>query len=116
MSRNGRIHLRCELGCIAMIADSKFSVNRGLIVKVIEPMGLLHWPEIDWTVIPVWRVKVLAQGHTICYHLPRKGELRYVKVGLVPDRFLKALTPLSGQQRFEFEDYEPEPNLEPMAL
>jgi hypothetical protein len=116
MSRNGHIPLRCELGSIAMITNSKFSVNRGLIVKIIEPMGLMHWPEIDWDVIPVWRVKVLAQGHTICYHLPKKGELRHEKVGLVPDRFLRCLTPLSGQMRFEFEDYEPEPDLEPMAL
>ena len=99
-----------------MITDSKFSINRGLIVKVIEPMGLMHWIDIDWGVIPVWRVKVIAQGHTICYHLPRKGELRYEKVCLVPDRFMRSLTPLSGQLRFEFEDYEPEPDLELMSL
>ena len=116
MSRNGQIYLRCELGCIAMITDSKFSVNRGLIVKVIEPMGLMRWPGFDTEVMPIWRVQVLAQGHTICYHLPKKGELRQEKVGLVPDRFLRCLTPLSGQMRFEFEDYEPEPNLELMAL
>ena len=116
MSRNGNIPLHCELGSIAMITQGKFSINKGIIVKVIEPMGLMHWPDIDWGVIPVWRVKVLAQGHTICYHLPNKGELRHERVGLVPDRFLRCLTPLSGQMRFEFEDYEPEPNLEPMAL
>ena len=43
MSRNGHIHLNCELGSIAIITRSKFSVNRGIIVKVIEPMGLMHW-------------------------------------------------------------------------
>ena len=116
MSRNGNIHLNCELGCIAMITNSKFSVNRGLIVKVIEPMGLMRWPDFGLSVFPVWRVQVLAQGHTICYHLPKKGELRHEKVGLVPDRFMRSLTPLSGQLRFEFEDYEPEPDLEPMAM
>jgi len=116
MSRNGYIHLRCELGSIAMITNSKFSVNRGLIVKVIEPMGLMRWPGFDTEVMPIWRVQVLAQGHRICYHLPKKGELRHERVGLVPDRFLRCLTPLSGQLRFEFEDYEPEPHLEPMAL
>jgi len=116
MSRNGHIPFNCELGCIAMIVKSKFSINQGIIVKVIEPMGLMHWPDIDWGVIPVWRVQVLAQGHTICYHLPIKGKLRHEKVGLVPDRFLRSLTPLSGQLRFEFEDYEPEPDLERMAL
>ncbi|MBT8571775.1 hypothetical protein G6657_08845 [Polynucleobacter paneuropaeus] len=56
MSRNGHIHLRCELGCIAMITDSKFSVNRGLIVKVIEPMGLMRWPGFDTEAMPIWRV------------------------------------------------------------
>jgi hypothetical protein len=57
-----------------------------------------------------------AKPHTINLYCPKKGELRHEKVGLVPDRFLRCLTPLSGQMRFEFEDYEPEPNLEPIAL
>lgn len=116
MSRNGYVHLRCELGCYAVIVDSKFSVNRGIIVKVIEPMGLMHWPGYEYTVIPVWRVKVLSQGTTLCYHLPIKGELLQQRSGLIPDRFLRPLTPLSGQLRFEFEDYEPEPQLELMTL
>ena len=41
MSRNGDIKLNCELGCVAMITRSKFSINQGIIVKVIEPMGLM---------------------------------------------------------------------------
>lgn len=116
MSRNGNIYMRCELGTIAMIVNSKFSINRGIIVKVIEPMGLMHWPDVDWGIIPVWRVQVLCKQSSIRYHLPRKGELRRERIGLVPDRFLRPLTPLTGQMRFEFEDYEPEPDLEPMAL
>lgn len=116
MSRNGHIHMRCELGGIAMIVNSKFSINRGLIVKIIEPMGLMRWPGFDTSVIPVWRVKVLCKESCIRYHLPRKGELRKETMGLVPDRFLRSLTPLTGQMRFEFEDYEPEPDIELMAL
>jgi len=116
MSRSDPIPLHCELGSVAMIIKSKFSVNRGIIVQVIEPMGLLPWPEIDNEVIPVWRVKVICKKSAICYHFPKKGELRKEKVGLVPDRFLRSLTPLTGQLRFKFEDCEPEPNLEPMAL
>ena len=116
MSRNGQIPMRCELGGTAIIVNSKFSINRGIIVKVIEPMGLMHWPDIDWGIVPVWRVQVLCRKSSIRYHLPRKGELRKERIGLVPDRFLCSLTPLTGQMRFEFEDYEPEPNLEPMAL
>ena len=116
MSRNGFIHMRCELGGIALIVNSKFSVNRGIIVKVIEPMGLMRWPGFGTEVMPIWRVQVLCDQSKICYHLPNKGELRHEKTGLVPDRFLRSLTPLTGQMRFEFEDYEPEPNLEPMAL
>lgn len=116
MSRNGHMVYRCEMGCIAMITKSKFSVNRGIIVQVIEPMGLMRWPGFFTQVIPVWRVKVLSQTHTLCYHLPQKGELRYEQVGLVPDGFMQSLTPLSGQLRFEFEDYEPEPDIEPACL
>lgn len=116
MSRNGHIDLNCELGCIAMIMKSKFSINQGIIVKVIEPMGLMHWPDFGTGLTPVWRVEVLCKKSAIRYHLPRKGELRKEKIGLVPDRFLRPLTPPTGQLRFEFEDYEPEPDLEPMAL
>jgi len=116
MSRNGHISMRCELGGTAIIVNSKFSINRGIIVKVIEPMGLMQWPDIDGGVVPVWRVQVLCKKSAIRYHLPRKGELRKEKIGLVPDQFLCSLTPLTGQLRFEFEGYEPEPNLEYMAL
>jgi hypothetical protein len=116
MSRNGDIPVRCELGGIAIIVKSKFSINRGIIVKVIEPMGLMTWPGFGTGLTPVWRVQVLCSKSSIRYHLPRKGELRKEKIGLVPDRFLCSLTPLTGQLRFEFEDYEPEPDLEPMAL
>ena len=116
MSRNGDIRLHCELGSIAMITKSKFSINKGIIVKVIEPMGLMRWPGFGLRVTPVWRVRVLCKQTTICYHLPKKGELRREVVGLVPDQFLRSLTPLTGQLRFEFEDYEPEPVIEPMAL
>lgn len=116
MSRNGHIHLNCELGSIAIITRSKFSVNRGIIVKVIEPMGLMRWPGIDYAVIPVWRVEVMCKKTKLCYHLPQKGELRRERTGLIPDRYMRAITPLTGQLRFEFEDYEPEPELEPMAL
>ena len=116
MSRNGEVYQRCELGSIAMITKSKFSINQGIIVKVIEPMGLMRWPGFGTQVIVIWRVEVLSQERMIRYLLPRKGVLLREKIGLVPDRFLRPLTPLTGQLRFEFEDYEPEPDLEPMAL
>lgn len=116
MSRSGHIALHCELGSIAMITKSKFSVNRGIIVQVIEPMGFMRWPDFDAQIIPVWRVKVISQKHALCYHLPQKGELRSEQVGLVPDRFLRSLTPLSGQLRFEFEDDEKQPRIEPASL
>lgn len=116
MSRNGNIRIRCELGCIATITKSKFSINQGIIVRVIEPMGLMRWPGFGTEVIVIWRVEVLCQESAIRYHLPRKGELRKQKIGLVPDRFMRPITPLTGQMRFEFEDYEPEPDIEPMAL
>lgn len=116
MSRNGHIYMRCELGATAIIVNSKFSINRGIIVKIIEPMGLMCWPGFGTEAVPVWRVQVLCKQSAIRYHLPRRGELRRETIGLVPDRFLRPLTPLTGQLRFEFEDYEPEPDLEPMTL
>lgn len=116
MSKGHTEPLRCELGSLAIIVNSKFSINRGIIVKVVEPMGLMPWPGFGATAIPVWRVRVLCAQSAIRYHLPTKGELRQEKMGLVPDHFLRPLTPLTGQMRFEFEDYQSESDLEPMAL
>ena len=115
MSRNGNYHLNCELGTVAMTRRTKFSVNRGIIVRVEDSFGLIHWPELHG-IVHVWQVRVLSQDSSLCYYLPRKGELKHERIGLIPDRFLQALTPPTGQMRFEFEDYEPEPDLEPMAL
>lgn len=112
MSRNGHIRLRCELGSVAIITRSKFSVNRGIVVKITEPMGLMRWPGFGTGVTPVWRVEVLCKNTKLCYHLPQKGELRREYSGLIPDRYLRPITPLTGQLRFEFEDYEPEPELD----
>jgi hypothetical protein len=116
MPKNGAIPIRCELGGIAMIVKSKFAMNRGIIVKIIEPMGFMRWPGFGKSVIPVWRVQVLCSQSTICYHLAKKGKLRREVIGLVPDRFLRSLTPLTGQMHFCFEYYELDPDVEPMVL
>lgn len=116
MSRNSLLSMRCELGITAMIIKSKFSINKGIIVKIIEPMGLMRWLGFGAEVTPVWRVEVLCRKSAIRYHFPRKGELRKERIGLVPDQFLLPLTPLTGQLRFEFEDHELQSDSEPMAL
>ena len=114
-SRNGSYHLNCELGMIAMTKRTKFSVNRGIIVRIEDSFGLMHWPEFHG-LVHVWQVRVLTVKSALCYYLPRRSELKHERIGLVPDRFLTPLTPVTGQLRFEFEDYEPEPDLEPTAL
>ena len=115
MSRNGNYHLNCELVSIAMTRRTKFSVNSGIIVRVEDSFGLMHWPELHG-IVHVWQVSVLSAESSLCYYLPRKSKLQHERVGLIPDRYLLALTAATGQLRFEFEDYEPEPDLEPMAL
>ena len=100
---------------IAMTKRTKFSINRGIIVRIEDSFGLMHWPEFH-DLVHVWQVRVLTVKSALCYYLPRKGELKHERIGLIPDRFLTPLTPVTGQLRFEFEDYEPEPDLEPMAL
>jgi hypothetical protein len=116
MARYDNQSINCELGGMAIIVKSKFAMNRGIIVKIIEPIGLIRWPGFGKSVMPVWRVQVLCSQSTICYHLPQKGELRRETMGLVPDRFLRSLTPLTEQLRFQFEDYEPGLDVEPMVL
>jgi len=113
-----RIHhdgLNCELGSLAITCKSKFSINLGIIVMVEDSIGLMHWPELQGAV-HVWQVRVCSSASTLCYYLPRKGELKYERIGLIPDCFLRSLTPITGQMRFEFEAYEPNPYFEPVAL
>lgn len=107
--------IQCELGGIAMIVNSKFSINRGIIVRLEDSLGYMAWPEYDF-VVQVWQVSVLCKDSSIYYYLPQKGELRQQQIGLVPDFYLKMLTPKSGQMRFEFEEYQTRSYLEPMAL
>ena len=114
-SSNGNYHLKCELGMIAMTKRTKFSINRGIMVRIEDSFGLMHWPELSGLVY-VWQVRVLTAESALCYYLPRRSELKHERIGLIPDQFLTPLTPVTGQLRFEFEDYEPEPNVEPMAL
>ena len=100
---------------IAMTKRTKFSINRGIMVRIEDSFGLMHWPELSGLVY-VWQVRVLTAESALCYYLPRRSELKHEHIGLIPDQFLTPLTPVTGQLRFEFEDYEPEPDVEPMAL
>ena len=100
---------------IAMTKRTKFSINRGIMVRIEDSFGLMHWPELSGLVY-VWQVRVLTAESTLCYYLPRRSVLKHERIGLIPDQFLTPLTPVTGQLRFEFEDYEPEPDVEPMAL
>lgn len=107
--------LNCELGTIAITRGTKFSINRGIIVRVEDSLGLMHWPELS-DVVHVWQVRVLSSESTLCYFLPRKGELKNERIGLIPDQFLLALTPATGQMPLDFEVNAQALNQEPMAL
>jgi hypothetical protein len=107
--------IQCELGGIAMIVNSKFTMNRGIIVRIEDSLGFMAWPEYDF-VVRVWQVSVLCKDSSIYYYLPQKGELRQQQIGLVPDCYLRMITPKTGQLRFEFEGHHNPSQLEPMAL
>ena len=107
--------LNCEVGSLAITHRTKFSINRGIIVRVEDSFGCMHWPELQG-IVHVWQVRVWSSDSTLCYYLPKKGELKQERIGLIPDYFLQPLTPLTGQMRFEFETYQPLPDMELTAL
>ena len=95
--------LNCEVGALAITVNAKFSGNIGKVVRVIDSLGMMPWPEIDG-LVHVWQVEVAAEGSLLHYFYPNKHQLDVQSTGPIPDCYLRRIVPVSDQLCLEFED------------
>jgi hypothetical protein len=112
---NEILKLNCEVGSLAITVNAKFSGNIGKVVRVIDSLGLMPWPEIDG-LVHVWQVEVAAEGSLLHYFYPKKHQLDVQSIGPIPDCFLRRLVPESNQMRLEFDDCRTREAIEPSTL
>ena len=107
--------LNCEVGALAITVNAKFSGNIGKVVRVIDSLGMMPWPEIDG-LVHVWQVEVAAEGSLLHYFYPNKHQLDVQSIGPIPDCYLRRIVPENDQMRLEFEDCRTHEAVEPSAL
>lgn len=107
--------LNCEVGALAITVNAKFSGNIGKVVRVMDSLGMMPWPEMDG-LVHVWRVEVAAEGSLLHYFYPNKHQLDVQSTGPIPDCYLRRIVPENMQMRLEFEEPQPGIRLEPSAL
>ncbi len=83
-------------GEIAITTDTKFSENRGKVVRLKEYLGRRNWPECH-TPEHVWLVECLCEHSFLYYLYPRERDLTRTYVGQMPERFMKRISVESGQ-------------------
>lgn len=93
------VNLNCKVGDLAITVKSHNPENLGNIVKIKSAHGLVKWgnckPEFSW-------VCEIATNGWLVYE--DKGYTFTKKVGLVPDRCLKPITPPKNYLLDEFCD------------
>lgn len=107
--------LNCEVGSLAITVNAKFSGNIGKVVRVIDSLGMMPWPEMDGEV-HVWQVEVAAEGSLLHYFYPNKHQLDVQSIGPIPDCFLRRLVPENNQLRLEFGGSQRREAIEPSTL
>ena len=107
--------LNCEVGALAITFNAKFSGNIGKVVRVIDSLGMMPWPEMDG-LVHVWQVEVAAEGSLLHYFYPNKHQLDVQSTGPIPDCFLRRIVPVSEQLCLELDMEQPFKTLEPSAL
>ena len=107
--------LNCEVGALAITVNAKFSGNIGKVVRVIDSLGMMPWPEMDG-LVHVWQVEVAAEGSLLHYFYPNKHQLDVQSTGPIPDCYLRRIVPENIQMRLEFEEPQSSVRLEPSAL
>ena len=93
--------LNCSVGDLAIIVNCQNPENRGNIVVILSPFGAQSWGncEPEFT----WNCEIVSSGWLV-YDLD--GYITTSKVGLVPDRCLKPITPPKGYLIEDVDDSE----------
>lgn len=93
------VKLNCKAGDLAITVKSHNPENLGTIVTIKSPNGMVSWgkgtPEFTWL------CEIASKGWLV-YDV--NGYVVTQKVGLVPDRCLKPITPPKSYLLDEFRD------------
>lgn len=96
--------LNCSVGDLAITVFCKLPENCGNIVRVKAVAGIREWANSEDPLF-TWEREIATEGGWLAYEID--GYLETHKIGPIPDKYLKRLTPPEGYVLEEFADSEP---------
>ncbi|CAM3681014.1 hypothetical protein [Polynucleobacter antarcticus] len=96
--------LNCSIGDLAITVFCNLPENNGNIVRVTSAVGLNEWAGFEKPIF-TWECEIASDNGWLVYDFD--GYLESKKVGPVPDKYLRRLTPPKDYLLDEFEDSEP---------
>ena len=101
----------CKVGDLAIVVrDNDQLENLGLLVRVVEAYGEMQWRVFNWKTkryykrkfetLFSWTVEVVSDTSQIIYS-EESGNLYGLRVGEVPDAYLRPLPTLTEDDSFE---------------
>ena len=82
--------LNCKAGDLAITVGAFLNANRGRVVEVISPVGLIDWPDLG--TVFVWNIAA-PEGTPALVYLHQDNDLRFAREGECPDAFLRPIAP-----------------------
>lgn len=95
--------LNCSVGDLAITVFCNLPENRGNIVRIKSAIGPRGWGCADDELF-TWQCEIATEGGYLFYDTD--GYLTSAKVGPVPDKYLRRITPPKGYLFDEFSESE----------
>lgn len=95
--------LNCAVGDLAITVNCKLPRNLGNIVRIQSAIGMKEWGGLSEPMFS-WNVEVATVHGWLTYKY--KDHIETVKIGPVPDKCLRRITPPKGYLMEEFADSE----------
>jgi len=96
--------LNCQVGDLAITVFCNIPENEGNIVRVKSALGQMKWG-CTHTPLFSWECEVATEKGWLAYEAG--GYLSTAKLGPVPDKYLRRITPPKDYLMDEFADSEP---------
>lgn len=93
--------LNCSVGDLAITVFCRLPENAGNIVRVKSPIGFKQWGNKEESLY-TWEVEIATEHGWLAYEY--SGYLETSKIGPVPDKYLRRITPPRGYLADEFAD------------
>lgn len=95
--------LNCSAGDLAITVRCNLPENQGNIVRVRAPIGMEEWVGSEEPLF-TWECEIATEHGWLAYNYD--GYLETSKVGPIPDKYLRRITPPQGYLLEEFADSE----------